>query len=80
MQMGRWFGYRTGFEDLCRIYTTNELFRWYRHISTAFEALRAEFIEMTRLKLTPKDFGLRVEDHPDLIVTNVMKMRAAETM
>lgn len=80
MQMGRWFGYRTGFEDLCRIYTTAELFRWYRHISTAFEALRAEFIEMTRLKLTPKDFGLRVEDHPDLMVTNVMKMRAAETM
>ena len=80
MQMGRWFGYRTGFEDLCRIYTTVELFRWYRHISTAFEALRAEFIEMTRLKLTPKDFGLRVEDHPDLMVTNVMKMRAAETM
>ncbi len=80
MQMGRWFGYRTGFEDLCRIYTTAELFRWYRHISTAFESLRAEFIEMSRLKLTPKDFGLRVEDHPDLMVTNVMKMRAAETM
>jgi hypothetical protein len=80
MQMGRWFGYRSGFEDLCRIYTTPELFRWYRHIATAFESLRSEFIEMTRLKLTPKDFGLRVEDHPDLMVTNVMKMRAAESM
>jgi len=81
MQMGRWFGYRTGFEDLCRIYTTAELFRWYRHISTAFEALREEFIEMTRTPgQTPINFGLRVEDHPDLMVTNVMKMRAAETM
>jgi hypothetical protein len=80
MQMGRWFGYRNGFEDLCRIYTTSELFGWYQHISTAFEALRSEFIEMTRLKLTPKDFGLRVEDHPDMMVTNVMKMRAAENM
>jgi hypothetical protein len=80
MQMGRWFGYRTGFEDLCRIYTTPELFRWYRHIATAFEALRGEFIEMARLKLTPKDFGLRVEDHPDLMITNVMKMRSAENM
>jgi hypothetical protein len=80
MQMGRWFGYRSGFEDLCRIYTTPELYRWYRHIASAFEALRMEFIEMTRLKLTPKDFGLRVEDHPDLMVTNVMKMRAAESM
>lgn len=80
MQMGRWFGYRSGFEDLCRIYTTSELFSWYRHIATAFESLRAEFIEMTRLKLTPKDFGLRVEDHPDMMVTNVMKMRATESM
>ncbi len=80
MQMGRWFGYRLGFEDLCRIYTTSELFIWYGHISTAFEALRAEFIEMARQKLSPRDFGLRVEDHPDLMVTNVMKMRAAETM
>lgn len=80
MQMGRWFGYRTGFEDLCRIYTTPELFRWYRHVSTAFEALRAEFIEMARLRLTPKDFGLRVENHPDLMITNVMKMRATESM
>ena len=80
MQMGRWFGYRTGFEDLCRIYTTPELYDWYRHITTAFESLRAEFIEMARLKLTPKDFGLRVEDHPDMMVTNVMKMRDAEPM
>ena len=80
MQMGRWFGYRNGFEDLCRIYTTSELYLWYQHISTAFEALRSEFIEMTRLKLTPKDFGLRVEDHPDMMVTNVMKMRSAESM
>ncbi len=80
MQMGRWFGYRSGFEDLCRIYTTPELFRWYRHISTAFESLREEFIEMSRLQLTPIDFGLRVEDHPDMMVTSVMKMRAADSM
>ncbi|MEJ2905147.1 Z1 domain-containing protein [Pedobacter panaciterrae] len=80
MQMGRWFGYRNGFEDLCRIYTTPDLFKWYRHISTAFESLREEFIEMSRLKLTPIDFGLRVEDHPDMMVTSVMKMRAADNM
>ena len=23
MQMGRWFGYRPGYVDLCRLYTTN---------------------------------------------------------
>lgn len=80
MQMGRWFGYRLGFEDLCRIYTTDDLFSWYRHISTAFETLRKEFLEMSRQKSTPLEFGLRVLSHPDMMVTNAMKMRHATTM
>jgi Z1 domain. len=75
MQMGRWFGYRAGFEDLCRVYTTKKLYDWYRNISTAFEVLRAELIEMERLKLTPKEFGLRIISHPDMMITSTMKMR-----
>ncbi|SHG42110.1 Z1 domain-containing protein [Pedobacter caeni] len=80
MQMGRWFGYRSGFEDLCRIYTTPDLFGWYRHISTAFEILRKEFIEMSRQKSTPSEFGLRVLSHPDMMTTNAMKMRHTTTL
>lgn len=80
MQMGRWFGYRTGFEDLCRIYTTNDLFSWYRHISTAFEMLKKEFLEMSRQKLTPMEFGLRVLSHPDMMATSAMKMRHATVL
>ncbi|TQM21062.1 Z1 domain-containing protein [Chryseobacterium aquifrigidense] len=80
MQMGRWFGYRTGFEDLCRIYTTDDLFSWYRHISTAFEILRKEFMEMSRQKSTPMEFGLRVLSHPDMMATNAMKMRHTTTL
>lgn len=80
MQMGRWFGYRLGFEDLCRIYTTPDLFSWYRHISTAFEILRNEFLEMSRQKSTPMQFGLRVLSHPDMMATNAMKMRHTTTL
>lgn len=80
MQMGRWFGYRNGFEDLCRIYTTPDLYSWYRHISTAFEKLRKEFLVMSRNKATPMEFGLRVLSHPDMMETNAMKMRHTETM
>lgn len=75
MQMGRWFGYRHDFEDLCRIYTTKMLYDWYRNISIAFETLRSELIEMERLRLTPKEFGLRIISHPDMMITNSMKMR-----
>ena len=29
MQMGRWFGYRHGYEDLVRVHTTPTLIQWY---------------------------------------------------
>ncbi len=32
MQMGRWFGYRPGYEDLTRIYTTAELAGWFSEL------------------------------------------------
>jgi hypothetical protein len=76
MQMGRWFGYRTGYADLCRLYTTPELEDWYRHITMASEELRNEFDAMARLRLTPKDFGLKVQMHPGaLMVTSADKAR-----
>ena len=40
MQMGRWFGYRPGYLDLCRLYTTSELISWFGHIAEASEELR----------------------------------------
>jgi len=77
MQMGRWFGYRPGYLDLCRVYTSKELADWYRHITLASTELRHEFNIMADLGLTPKDFGLKVRTHPDgLIITSVNKMRS----
>src|SRR6185312_14927612 len=46
MQMGRWFGYRPGYEDLIRIYTTSELVDWYSDITVAAEELNGKFREM----------------------------------
>jgi hypothetical protein len=76
MQMGRWFGYRVGYEDLCRIYTTTDLFSWFRHLALASEELREEFDFMERLPdVTPKDFGLKVLRHPLMMVTSRTKMK-----
>src|SRR5678810_745253 len=33
MQMGRWFGYRPGYLDLCRMYMTDDLREWFQHIT-----------------------------------------------
>jgi hypothetical protein len=76
MQMGRWFGYRPGYLDLCRLYTTEELIRWYRHITAASEELRGLFDHMASIGSTPRDFGFRVKSHPDgLMITGAAKMR-----
>lgn len=76
MQMGRWFGYRPGYVDLCRLYTSEELVTWYRYITLASEELRNELDYMAALKSSPEDYGLKVRTHSDgLLITAVNKMR-----
>ena len=76
MQMGRWFGYRVGYEDLCRIYTTIELQNWYSHIARANIELKKEFEKMESIKATPEDFGVKVLNHPErLAITSTAKSR-----
>ena len=78
MQMCRWFGYRKGYEDLCRVYLTSETIDWYSHIAEAIDELYEELHLMNRQNKTPSDFGLKVRDHPSsLIVTAKAKMRSA---
>lgn len=81
MQMGRWFGYRDGFADLCRIYLTPMTEHYFTHISNATEELRLEIKDMFAANLTPKDFGLKVRSHPgSLMITAKNKMRTSETI
>lgn len=81
MQMGRWFGYRPGYLDLCRLFTTSDLTQWYRHITLASEELRREFDHMAEIRGTPAEYGLRVRTHPNgLIITAVNKMRTGTLM
>tara|TARA_Y100001970_G_scaffold292614_1_gene434675 strand:+ start:3366 stop:6230 length:2865 start_codon:yes stop_codon:yes gene_type:complete len=75
MQMGRWFGYRDGYEDLIRLYTTVELSENFEHISKAMDELRIEFRAMANYGKTPMDFGLKVKSHPYLMVTSNVKRR-----
>ncbi|MDR3300862.1 MAG: Z1 domain-containing protein [Candidatus Accumulibacter sp.] len=79
MQMGRWFGYRPGYEDLCRIHLAHDSVNWYAHIADASEELVQQVKRMRRDDLSPKDFGLYVMAHPDsLLITAANKMRSGE--
>ncbi len=79
LQMGRWFGYRDGYDDLCRIFMSDESFDWYAHIAEATEELRQQVKRMRRERKKPGDFGLYVKAHPDtLTVTALNKMYRTE--
>jgi hypothetical protein len=80
MQMGRWFGYRPGYLDLCRLYTTCDLVEWFEHIADASEELRQEFEMMVDSGGTPRDYGVKVIAHPVLMITSRLKMRAAHSL
>lgn len=81
MQMARWFGYRAGYEDLCRLYIPKQSYDHYEFITEVIEELRSEINRMKQLHLTPIQFGLRVRHDPTAIrITAANKMRSATKM
>ena len=82
MQMGRWFGYRGGYVDLCRLFTSRELNEWFCHITQASEELREEFDYMTDVAgSTPEQYALKVRTHPGVLqISATNKMRSAITV
>lgn len=79
LQMARWFGYRPGYEDLCRVWILPEVADHFRYVHSVVEELRAQIHVMKKQDLTPQDFGLRVRMHPEaLLITARNKMKAAE--
>ncbi|MFD0429244.1 Z1 domain-containing protein [Streptomyces zhihengii] len=79
LQMGRWFGFRNGYADLPRIWMTDELAGWFRHLATVETEMRRDIdIYMTEDE-TPLTFAVRLRTHPALRVTAAAKMRDAVT-
>lgn len=82
MQMGRWFGYRGGYADLCRLFTSRELNEWFCHITNASEELKDEFDYMSDVAgSTPEQYALKVRTHPGVLqISATNKMRSATTI
>ncbi|MFE6957801.1 Z1 domain-containing protein [Streptomyces sp. NPDC057696] len=79
LQMGRWFGFRNGYADLPRIWMTDELAGWFRHLATVETEMRRDIdIYMTEDE-NPLTFAVRLRTHPALRVTAAAKMRDAVT-
>lgn len=64
LQMGRWFGYRPGYLDCCKLFITNDSMEKYDLVTRTIEELETEFKKMEEKDKTPENFILRVKKHP----------------
>jgi hypothetical protein len=78
LQMGRWFGYRRGYEDLCRLWITAELASWFRDLSLVEAEIREDMQRYDLEHLTPLEVAVRIRTHDKMRVTALAKMRDAD--
>lgn len=66
LQMGRWFGYRPGYIDCCKLFTTSETLEKYNQCTWTIEELEVEFIKLSKSKphKTPIEYATKVLTHP----------------
>ena len=78
LQMGRWFGYRNGFEDLLRIYTPERIIDSFTHLALVEQELRENLTVYKREQVTPAEIAPIIRDHSRLNVTARNKMQSAQ--
>lgn len=79
LQMGRWFGYRHGYEDLPRIWMPDDLRQDFEFLALVEEEIRQDMRRLEELRVTPREFGVRVRAHPGrLSITAKGKMFHAD--
>lgn len=64
MQMGRWFGYRPGYELIPRVWMTADTRDKFEFISEMDQKLRDEIREMSQLGTSPAEYGPKVLASP----------------
>lgn len=78
LQMGRWFGYRGGYEDLPRLWMPKNLQLSFRALASIEAEIRQDISEYAQQSnVTPMDFAVRVRTIPGMAVTGRYKMRHA---
>lgn len=81
MQMGRWFGYRKGYELIPRLWITKKTKDQFKYLSELDQDLREEITKMSMENKSPKNYGPRVKNTPKcslIKVTAKNRMQSAE--
>jgi hypothetical protein len=75
LQMARWYGFRTGYEDLIRIWTTDGIAQWFVELALVEEALRDAITTLNRAGRRPDEMAIRMRAHSQLLLTSKAKSR-----
>ena len=70
LQMGRWFGYRNGYEDLQRIWMPAELADWFRFLAMIEMEIRQQIAGLQAGDVTPVDLPVLIRTHPKMQITS----------
>lgn len=78
LQMARWYGFRAGFEDLIRIWTTEGIAQWFVELAVVEESLRDSIAALNKAGRRPDQMAIRMRAHSKLLLTskNKSKMQA----
>lgn len=77
-QMGRWFGFRPGYEDLVRLHVTPTLVEWFTWLVGVERELRADIERYGETGMLPKHLAVRILRHRKMLPTSASKMRHAK--
>lgn len=80
LQMGRWFGYRVGYEDLQRIWMQDDLISNFRYMALVEEEIRQQIEQLAVEGLDPSQVPIRIRNHKLLTITALNKMNYAKRL
>lgn len=78
LQMGRWFGYRNGYEGLVRIWTSAKNAEHFSHLSLVEQDLRNQVSELyDNGGANPEEVALNVVSHPSMKIVRKSAQQGA---
>jgi hypothetical protein len=80
LQMGRWFGYRPGYEPLPRVWMPEETSERFSHLSRVEIEMREEVEKYAQSNILPSEVGVRIINHPTMKITRAQMMKNVRTV
>lgn len=78
LQMARWYGFRAGYDDLIRIWTTDGIAQWFVELALVEESLRDAIIALNKADRRPDEMAIRMRAHSELLLTSKTKSKMLE--